>query len=86
MIGMVLFFYWYGYLRPFDHNVYVVVYDEGRSDLTLGTAELRNGTTYHFIKATSRKDMDRKMAHQDLGLVIPAGFSQEPSSGGEPRS
>ena len=60
MIGMVLFFYWYGYLRPFDHNVYVVVYDESRSDLTLDTAELRNGTTYHFIKATSRKDMTER--------------------------
>ena len=28
MIGMVVFFYWLGSLRPFDKDVSVVVYDE----------------------------------------------------------
>ena len=84
VLGMVLFFHWFGYLRPFDRDVYAVVYDEGSSGLTLDTAQLANGSTYHFIKATSREDMERKMAHQDLGLVIPADFGQILSAGGEP--
>ena len=40
MIGMVVFFYWLGILRPFDKNVSVVVYDEGNTSLALESVTL----------------------------------------------
>ena len=48
MMGMVVFFYWASTLRPFDKRIDTVVYDEGNSNLTSGTAELADGYTFRF--------------------------------------
>ena len=84
MIGMVLFFYWLGVLRPFDKNVSVVVYDEGNTNLSLEEATLTSGATYSFRKATSLQEMETRMAYQNLGLVLPADFDQTLASAGTP--
>src|SRR5512136_2904976 len=84
MLGMVLFFYWLGVLRPFDKNVSVVVYDEGNTSLSLEEATLAGGATYSFRKATSLQEMETRMAYQNLGLVLPADFDQTLASAGTP--
>jgi ABC-type transport system involved in multi-copper enzyme maturation permease subunit len=84
MIGMVLFFFWFGILRPFDKDVSVVVYDEGHTSLTIDTAKLTDGATYTFREATSLSDMQTKMAHQNLGLVLPADLDQALASRATP--
>jgi ABC-2 type transport system permease protein len=84
MVGMVVFFYWFGTSRPFDKDVSAVVYDEGHTSLAFDTAKLANGATYRFRKATSLPDMEAKMAHQALGLVVPADLDQSLASGVAP--
>lgn len=76
MIGMVVFFYWLGTLRPFDHDVRVVVYDQGQTSLALEEVTLADGAGYSFREADSLEDMQRRMAHQKLGLVLPSDFDQ----------
>lgn len=76
LIGMTVFFYWFGTLRPFDKDVSVVVYDEGNTSLTLESATLKDGAIYSFRDASSLPEMERKMSHQNLGLVLPANFNQ----------
>ncbi len=84
MVGMVGFFSYFSTLRPFDKNVGVVVYDEGNSHLALESASLKDGATYSFREAASLPEMERRMAYQDLGLVLPEGFDQTLTSGGTP--
>jgi ABC-type Na+ efflux pump permease subunit len=84
MVGMVVFFFWFSTLRPFDKNVSVVVYDEGHTNLTMDTANLADGAAYRFRKATNLPDMQTEMAHQDLGLVLPADLDKTLASGGTP--
>lgn len=84
MVGMVVFFYWLGYLRPFDKDVSVVVYDEGNTSLTIESVTLRDGAKYSFREASSLPEMENRMANQNLGLVIPADFDQTLASGGTP--
>lgn len=76
MAAMVPFFYWLGTLRPFDKNVSVVVYDRGSSGITFETTTLQDGAVYTFSMVNSLKEMQEKMAHRNLGLLIPAGFDQ----------
>lgn len=84
MVGMVVFFYWFGTLRPFDKDVSVVVYDEGNTSLTIESVTLGDGAKYSFRKASSLPEMENRMANQNLGLVIPADFDQVLASGGTP--
>ena len=84
MVVMVLFFYWFGTLRPFDKDVSVVVYDEGHTNLAIEKIQLRDGATYTFHEALSRSEMEWKMAHRELGLVLPADFDQTLISRGTP--
>ena len=84
MVGMVVFFFWFGTWRPFDQNVTVVVYDEGHTSLTINTAKLANGATYEFREASSLPEMQTKMAHQTLGLVLPADLDRSLTSGATP--
>ncbi len=81
---MVVFFYWFGALRPFDKNVSVVVYDEGHTSLTIDKTTLGNGATYSFQEASSLQEMETRMANQNLGLVLPADLDQILASGGTP--
>jgi ABC-2 type transport system permease protein len=83
LIGLVLFFYWSSTVRPFDKRVDVVVYDQGASDPNLERTTLQDGSELEFNSADSFEEMEKKMAYQDLGLVIPAGFEQDLESGGE---
>jgi ABC-type Na+ efflux pump permease subunit len=83
MAAMVVFFYWLGVLRPFDRGVSVVVYDEATSP-ALQAVKLADGAEYSFREASSLQDMERKMANQNLGLVLPANLSQTLSAGGTP--
>ena len=76
LVGMTVFFYWIGTLRPFDKNVSVVVYDEGKTSLTLESATLGDGAIYSFRDASSLSEMEWKMSHQNLGLVLPVNFDQ----------
>lgn len=76
MIGMAVFFYWLGTLRPFDKEVNVVVYDEGNTSLTLESATLADGAKYSFREASSLSEMKRKMSYQNLGLILPVSFDQ----------
>ncbi len=46
MMSMVVFFYWASTLRPFDERIDTAVYDEGNSSLTIGAAELADGTWF----------------------------------------
>jgi len=84
MLGMVVFFYWLGTLRPFDKNVSVVVYDEGNTSLTLDAVTLGDGAEYTFREASSLPEMEKMMANQNLGLVLPADFDQELAAGDTP--
>jgi hypothetical protein len=84
MIGMVVFFYWFGTLRPFDKGVNVVVYDEGDTSLAIEAVTLGNGAEYSFREASSLQEMEQKMAYQTLGLVLPADLDQTLASGGTP--
>ncbi|HSG26134.1 MAG TPA: ABC transporter permease, partial [Anaerolineales bacterium] len=76
LVGMTFFFYWIGTLRPFDKDVSVVVYDEGKTSLTIESATLADGAVYSFREASSLSEMERKMSHQNLGLVLPSDFDQ----------
>lgn len=82
MIGMVVFFYFLGILRPFDKDVTVVVYAEGSTPPVLDPVTLEDGEKYSFREASSLQDMEQKMANQNLGLVLPANFDQTLASGG----
>jgi ABC-2 type transport system permease protein len=84
MVGMVVFFYWLGVLRPFDRDVSVVVYDEGHTNLTIEKITLRDGGTYAFRQASSLAEMQTKMAYQNLGLALPTDLDQMLASGGVP--
>jgi ABC-type transport system involved in multi-copper enzyme maturation permease subunit len=84
MVVMVVFFYWFGTLRPFDRNVSVVLYDEGNTRLAFEPVILGDGAKYSFREATSLPEMQRMMAHQNLGLVVPADLDQILSVGGTP--
>ena len=84
MMGMVVFFYWFGSLRPFDKNVNVVVYDEGNTNLTLEPVTLADEAKYSFQEAASLPGMEQKMANRNLGLVLPANLDQTLASGGTP--
>lgn len=93
MMGMVVFFFWFGTWRPFDKTVSVAIYDEGHTSpqqgvqstyVTLNTAKLADGATYEFRKASSLQEMQTKMAHQTLGLVLPADLDETLASGGTP--
>ncbi len=81
IIIMVVFFYWLSDIRPFDKRVSVVVFDEGKSTLVLETDKLADGSEYSFRQASSLQEMEQKMANQNLGLVLPAGFDQTLASG-----
>lgn len=84
MILMVVFFYWLNILRPFDKDVTVVVYDEGKTNLTLDKVALESGAEYAFREAASLEEMEQKMAYQNLGLVLPVDFDQTLASGNIP--
>jgi hypothetical protein len=60
------------------------VYDEGQTNLALETVKLSNGYEYSLRPASSLQDMEQKMAHQNLGVVLPANFDQTLASGGTP--
>ena len=72
MLVMVLFFYWLNFLRPFDKDVSVVVYDEGNSSLMNDRITIGEGATYSFRETASLSEMETKMANQHLGVVLPA--------------
>jgi ABC-2 type transport system permease protein len=84
MLAMVVFFYWFGALRPFDKNVSVVVYDEGNTSLMIDKTRLGNGATYSFREVSSLQELETKMANQNLGLVLPADLDQILAAGGTP--
>jgi ABC-type Na+ efflux pump permease subunit len=84
MVGMVVFFFWFSTLRPFDKDVSVVVYDEGHTSLAIQTAKLADGATYKFHSASSLEDMQTQMAYRHLGLVLPADLDETLASGGTP--
>lgn len=84
MVGVVVFFYWMGILRPFDKSVSVVVYDQGNTSLTIEAVTLADGTRYAFREASSLPEMETKMAYQNLGLVLPVDFDQTLASGVTP--
>jgi ABC-2 type transport system permease protein len=61
-----------------------VVYDEGHTNLAIEKVKLGDGATYTFREALTRSEMERKMAHQNLGLVLPADLDQTLISRGTP--
>lgn len=83
LIGLVLFFYWSSSIRPFDKRVNVVVYEQGESIVTFKRTKLQNESELDFREASSFEEMEKKMAYQDLGLVIPANIDQAVDSGEE---
>jgi ABC-2 type transport system permease protein len=83
-LGIVVFFYYLSVLRPFDRNASVVVYDEGNNSLALESVTLADGAEYSFREATSLAEMERMMANQSLGLVLPADLDGTLASGGTP--
>jgi ABC-type Na+ efflux pump permease subunit len=84
MLAMVVFFYWFGALRPFDKNVSVVVYAEGHTSLKIDKTTFGNGAVYSFQEASSLQEMETRMANRDFGLVLPADLDQILASGGTP--
>ena len=84
MFAMVVFFYWFGALRPFDKDVRVVVFDEGNTNLMVDKVTLGNGATYSFRAVSSLQEMETKMANQNLGLVLPSDLDQTLTAGGTP--
>jgi len=84
LVGIVVFFYWLGSLRPFDKDVSVVIYDKGKTSLMIESATLANGAKYTTREASSLPEMERKMANKNLGLVLPADFDQTLASGVTP--
>jgi ABC-type Na+ efflux pump permease subunit len=84
MAGIVIFFYWSSTPRPLDKRIDVAIYDEGASSLTYDTAELGDGYSFRFSRASSIQEMERIMGYKQLGVVIPADFDQVLAAGGEP--
>lgn len=84
ILGMVVFFYWFGTLRPFDRDVSVVVWDAGHFSQPLTTLTLQDGAKYTFRKATSLPDMETQMAYRNLGLVLPSDLDALLASGSTP--
>ena len=84
MIGMVVFFYWLGSLRPFDKDVSVVVYDQGHTSLTIEKTTLGDGATYSFMDASSLQEMETRMGNRNLGLVLPPDLDESLASGATP--
>lgn len=76
LIGLVIFFYWASALRPFDKREDVVVLDDGSSSLQLDRTTLEDGSEFRFQQASSFIDLEKRMAYQDLGVVIPEEFDQ----------
>ena len=84
MVGMVIFFYYLNGSRPFDKNIHAVVYDEGKTSLSLEKVTLEDGAVYSFREAASIQQMEAKMANQSLGLALPADLDQTLASGDTP--
>ena len=84
LVVMVVFFYWLNVLRPFDRGVSVVVFDQGTFGNAFDSTTLSNGADYTFRKATSLQEMEKLMAYQDLGLVLPPDLEQVIADGGTP--
>ncbi len=84
MIGMVVFFYWFSTVRPWDKSIEVVVYDEGDSGLFEGAIKLSDSYEIRHIEVSSLGQMQRNMRHEHWGLVVPADFEQTLASGKEP--
>ena len=83
LVGLVGFFYWGLTLRPFDKNIEMVVYDQGNSKLALDRVELADGSVLIFSAASSLEEMKRKMAYEEVGLVLPSDFGHSLASGDE---
>jgi len=83
LIGMVIFFYFMSTLRPFDKRVDVVVLDEGSSSLKLDRTTLEDGSEFRFQQASSFTEFEKRMAYQNLGVVLPEDFDQLLASGSE---
>jgi len=81
LIGLVFFFYWMSNLRPFDRRVDIVVLDKGTSSLQLDRTELMDGSELEFRTASTMDELEKKMAYQDLGIVLPEDFDQQLASG-----
>ena len=83
MIGLVLFFYWAGSIRPWDKSIEVIVFDKGVSGLFDGTIELSDDYEIRNIEVSSLEQMERNMRFEHLGLVVPADFEESLASGEE---
>ena len=83
LIGLVFFFYWMSSIRPFDKRVNVVVFDQGESNFTFARTVLQDESELNFREASSFEEMEKKMAYQDLGMVIPANIDQVVDAGEE---
>jgi len=84
MLGYVAFFYWLSTPRPFDKQITVILWDQGNSGLTATTIQLSGDASIRLMTPVKTMDgMVRSMAFQELGLVLPADFSQQMEGDGK---
>lgn len=84
VIGLVVFFYWFSTLRPWDKHMEVIVYDQSTSNLANLPGELSEGYSFDFDEVYSLEDLKNNIRYEALGLYIPPKFNQTLASDGEP--
>lgn len=82
-LGVVVFFHVMLTVRPFDHDLEVVVYDQGGGDLAPDVT-LADGSGVVARQVGSLAEMRRSLGYRDLGLVLPADWG-DPMAAGEAR-
>jgi ABC-type Na+ efflux pump permease subunit len=83
LVGLVIFFYWMSSLRPFDKRVDVVLLDQGASNQQFNRTKLSDGYEFTFRQAGSFPELEKMLAYQDLGIILPENFDQLIASGSE---
>jgi ABC-2 type transport system permease protein len=84
ILGMVWFFYFFSTTRPFDKDIDVAVYNESQSELEqLNGIQVGEEYSFSFMELDSVDQMIRNMQYKELGLVVPAGFTQSLEDGDE---
>ena len=81
LIGLVFFFYWMSNLRPFDKEVDVVFFNQSSVSYEFEQKLLGDGSEFSFREASSMEELEKKMAYQDLGIILPEDFAQQVNAG-----
>lgn len=77
LIGLLVFLYWSTSVRPWDHDLQVVVYDETGLVSGPDRITLDDGSELRLYSAASLEELKQETANRDLGIHIVAGTEVE---------